>query len=657
MNKSIFLYCSFFFALCICQQVDAQNFKIDVTKPTAKVSDKMWGVFFEDINMGADGGVYAELVKNRSFEFYEPFMGWSFSRKPKEGEALIINRKEENANNPRFLRVNINQTQPKDFGITNEGFRGMGIKSGLKYNFSVLYRQVSAGIKMHLELVNEKNEVIAKGEFVPVEVGKGWKKQEISFNATATAQKAKLTIWFEGKGIIDLDIISLFPSDTWKGRPGGMRADMVQMLADMKPCFIRFPGGCVVEGHDLSLRYQWKKTIGPVEDRELIVNRWNTELVKRPTPDYYQTFGLGFFEYFQIAEDIGAQPLPIINCGMACQFNTAEVVPLEELGPYIQDALDLIEFANGSVETKWGKKRAELGHPKPFNLKMMGIGNENWGPQYIERLQLFTKAIKEKYPDFELISSAGPDPDGEKFDFLNPILRNMKADVIDEHYYRKPDWFLNNVTRYDNYPRGAAKIFAGEYAAQSDKVVSINNKNTWLTALSEAAFLTGLERNADVVEMASYAPLFAHTEGWQWTPDMIWVDNLNLYGTPNYYVQKLYATNRGTDVVPLTLANKNVTGQHGYYASATIDKNTKELIIKIVNYSEKDRNINLEINGAKLSKTGSHTQLASSNLELENSLAQPLQLSPKEVQVPIKSRSVNVTLAPYSFNVVKFKIF
>lgn len=656
MNKSIFLYGFIFISIFIHQNVSAQNFKIDVAKPKAKVSDKMWGVFFEDINMGADGGVYAELVKNRSFEFYEPLMGWSFSRKPKEGEALVINRTAEKNNNPRFLRLTINEMMPKEFGITNEGFRGMGIKSGLKYNFSVLYRQAAAGIKMHLELLNEKNEVIGKGEMTSAEVGKDWKKQEVSFNATATAQKAKLTIWFEGKGIIDLDMISLFPTDTWKGRPGGMRADMVQMLADMKPGFIRFPGGCVVEGHDLSLRYQWKKTIGPVEDRELIVNRWNTELVKRPTPDYYQTFGLGFFEYFQIAEDIGAQPLPIINCGMACQFNTAEVVPLDQLGPYIQDALDLIEFANGSVETKWGKKRAELGHPKPFNLKMLGIGNENWGPQYIERLQLFTDAIKKVYPDVELINSAGPDPDGEKFDFLNPILRKMKADIIDEHYYRKPDWFLNNVTRYDKYPRGAAKIFAGEYAAQSDKVVSVNNKNTWLTALSEAAFLTGLERNADVVEMASYAPLFAHIEGWQWTPDMIWVDNLSVYGTPNYYVQKLYATNKGTDVVPITLDSKNVTGQDGYYASATIDKNTRELIIKIVNYNQKESVINFEVNGAKLQKTGSQTQLASSNLELENSLNQPFQISPKEGQISLRSKIVNATLAPYSFSVLKFKL-
>ena len=224
---------------------------------------------------------------------------------------------------------------------------------------------------------------------------------------------------------------------------------------------------------------------------------------------------------------------------MACQFNTAEFVALDELGPYVQDALDLIEFANADVTTKWGKIRADMGHPKPFNLKMMGVGNENWGPQYVERLKIFTKAIKDKYPNIKLVYSSGTDPNGDRFDDLDRELRKMNADVIDEHYYRRPEWFTSNVTRYDNYPRNASKIFAGEYAAQSDKTVSPNNKNNLLTALSEAAFMTGLERNADVVSMASYAPLFAHVDGWQWTPDLIWVDNLRTYGTPNYYVQKI----------------------------------------------------------------------------------------------------------------------
>ena len=546
---------------------------IKAEKPTAAIQPTMWGVFFEDINMGADGGIYAELVKNRSFEFYKPLMGWKVEQKQfNEGAVLVLNRQENNTANPRFVRITANNASKGSLGLINEGFRGMGIKKDLRYDFSVMYRQPASGIKMHIELINAKNEIIGNTVLIPSESGMDWKKQAVSFHSNATEPKAKLNIWFEGNGVIDLDMISLFPEDTWKKRPGGMRADMIQLLADMKPGFIRFPGGCIVEGHELATRYQWKKTIGPIEERQLIVNRWNTEFAHRPTPDYFQTFGLGFFEYFQLAEDIGAAPLPILNCGMACQFNTAEVAPTDQLDPYVQDSLDLIEFANGNVNTKWGKVRSEMGHPEPFNLKMLGVGNENWGPQYIERLKNFQKAIKEKYPEIKLVTSSGTDPNGDRFDYLNGELRKMKADVIDEHYYRRPEWFLQNAARYDNYDRNGSKIFAGEYAAQSDKTVSVDNKNNLRTAIAEAAFLTGLERNADVVVMASYAPLFAHVDGWQWTPDLIWVDNLRSYGSANYQVQKLYSTNKGTHIVPALSGNKPLSGQDSLYASAVIDK-------------------------------------------------------------------------------------
>jgi alpha-N-arabinofuranosidase len=266
---------------------------------------------------------------------------------------------------------------------------------------------------------------------------KEWKRYSVKFKATATVQKAQLYVWLSGKGIIDMDMISLFPHHTWKNRPAGLRADLVQKLADMKPGFLRFPGGCIVEGRDLANRYQWKKTIGDIDKRENIINRWNTEFKHRPTPDYYQTFGLGFMEYFLTAEDIGASPLPILNCGMACQYNTGQLVPMDQLDPYVQDALDLVEFANGGPDTKWGKLRAELGHPKPFNLKMMGVGNEQWGEQYIERWKVFTKAIKDKYPNIKIVSALGPDPDGGKFDLLNKTFRDLHADILDEHYYHR----------------------------------------------------------------------------------------------------------------------------------------------------------------------------------------------------------------------------
>ena len=653
----IFFIAIVFFSLCAGAQ-NRKDFIVKVNTPKAPVQPTMWGVFFEDINLGADGGIYAEFIKNRSFEFTKPLMGWKILGKPlTEGDFTIMNRSNINSNNPRFLRVMLHNNTKGSIGLNNEGFRGMGIKKGLRYDFSLMYRQPVANKKLYIELVNNNNEIIGSTSIVLNATGDEWKKQSVSFTATDTALKATFNIWMEGDGLIDMDMVSLFPEDTWKKRPGGMRADMIQLLADMKPGFIRFPGGCIVEGFDLKGRYQWKKTIGPIEERQLIINRWNNEFAHRPTPDYFQTFGLGFFEYFQLAEDIGAAPLPILNCGMACQFNSAELASLDELDPYVQDALDLIEFANGDATTSWGKLRAALGHSASFNLKMIGVGNENWGPQYVERLKIFTKAIKAKYPDFKLVNSSGTDPNGERFDYLNGELRSMKADIIDEHYYRKPEWFFSNARRYDDYPRDGSKIFSGEYAAQSDYTVSPNNKNCWLTALAEAAFMTGLERNADVVSMASYAPLFAHVDGWQWTPDLIWVNNLQSYGTPDYYVQKLFSLNKGTTVVPITINNDAVAGQDSLYASAVIDANTKEVIIKIVNACGREQASSISLAGVKkLPATGILTVLKSDELYSMNSFDNPQKIAPQETPIKLKGKTINFSASPYSLTVLKFKM-
>ena len=631
---------------------------INADKVTAQVKPTMWGVFFEDINMGADGGLYAELIKNRSFEFGMPLMGWTVKGKNlKEGDALVLNRQQQQQANPRFLRLNVrNATSKGDAVLNNEGFRGIGTKKGLSYNFSIMYRQASPGVKLHVELQDEKGNAIGESVLIPAESGTEWHKQGLSLICNATVLKGKFQIWFEGNGTIDLDMISLFPGDTWKGRKGGLRADMVQMLADMKPGFIRFPGGCIVEGKDLANRYPWKKTLGPIEDRELNINRWNTEFKHRLTTDYYQTYGLGFFEYFQMAEDIGAEPLPIINCGMACQFNTAEVVPMEQLGPYVQDALDLVEFANGDVTTTWGKKRAEMGHPAPFNLKMMGIGNENWGPQYLERLAVFTKALKEKYPEIKIVNSSGTDPNGDRFDYLNASLRKNKADLIDEHYYRSPEWFLSNATRYDSYDKKGSKVFAGEYAAQSDGIAKPTNENNWRTAIAEAAFMTGLERNADVVNMASYAPLFAHVDGWQWTPDMIWVDDLHVYGTPNYYVQKMYSLYKGTSVVGISLNNKVVAGQDSLYASAVVDAKTNELIVKVVNASANAQTRSIQIKSAKKLPVSAINTYITSDLRAVNSFEKSTNVSPQDERIAVKGKNLALTLKPYSFNIVRLQL-
>jgi alpha-N-arabinofuranosidase len=646
---SAFLFLSGFSILSL-QAQTVLNIKAD--QPLSKIEPTMWGIFFEDINFAADGGIYAELVKNRSFEFAQPLMGWKEQASNKfaitnAGSVLILH--EGGDNNPRIARVNVQAD--KGYGLTNEGFRGMGIKKGATYTFSVQARQQQGSPTMRVELADANGKILGTTSITPA--GNEWKKYTATIVPSETEPKALLNIWFDGKGVVDIDMVSLFPNDTWKNRPGGLRKDLVQLLADMKPGFIRFPGGCIVEGRELTTRYQWKKTVGDIEQREMIVNRWNTEFNHRPAPDYFQTFGLGFFEYFQLAEDVGAEPLPILNCGMACQFNSAEVVPINQLDTYVQDALDLIEFANGSPDSPWGKLRKTMGHEAPFHLKYIGVGNEQWGPQYIERYAVFSAIIKAKYPDIQIVSAAGPAPSGELFDYASKELRDLKADLVDEHYYSSPDWFLKNANRYDAYDRKGPKIFAGEYAAQSVATVSPKNENNWRCALSEAAFMTGLERNADLVHMASYAPLFAHVDAWQWTPDLIWFDNLNAYGTPNYYVQKLFSTNKGTHVLPVTAQGETVAGKNGLYASAVTDANAKTILVKLVNAGDEPQTVTLQLSSTrKISQTGTITVLKGNPDEVNN-LEHPTQIHPEEQPLKWKGKDVKTVLPPRSFSVVK----
>ncbi len=654
--------------LAFCQSVaPVKEYTVNAAQIKAHIESTMYGIFFEDINMAADGGVYAELVKNRSFEFGTPLEGWTVHKKDTIAHSirdldkyealnnvLVLNRGAESPDNPRYLRITL-PGDDKLFGISNEGFRGMGIKEGETYSFSLLaHRDEQSAVKLSVELRDENGKIIGKAELS--DFGTEWKRYVVRFKATSTANKAQLYIWLAGKGAIDMDMISLFPEHTWKNRPGGLRADLVQKLAELKPGFLRFPGGCIVEGRDLANRYQWKKSIGDIDNRKTIISRWNQEIKGRFMPDYYQSFGLGFMEYFLTAEDIGAAPLPILNCGMACEFNTGEVAPLDQLDPYIQDALDLVEFANGGPDTKWGKLRADLGHPKPFNLKMIGVGNEQWGPQYIERWKLFTKALKDKYPDVKLVSSLGPSPNGKEFDLLNKTFRGLNADILDEHSYQSPKWFLDNANRYDNYDRKGPKIFAGEYAAINLFVTSPDNKNNWECALAEAAYMTGLERNADVVNMASYAPLFAHVDAWQWKPDLIWFDNLRSYGSANYYVQQLFSLYKGTDVVPLFLDNGPVEGKDGCFATASLDKNTHELIIKFVNYNTTGQNIKFNIEGSSaIQKAVKIITLRSGNRDLENSFTNPTAISPIETAALVKGRAIEITVEPYSLKVIRVK--
>ncbi len=623
---------------------------IDVwpAKPTVEIQPTMWGIFFEDINFAADGGLYAELVKNRSFEFADPKMGWKMAG---NGAVLINNRLPANNQNPRYASVSVKEGS---YTITNEGFRGMGISANEQYNFSILAKATAGAVSLTVQLQNAKGENM--GQAILPAIGGQWKKYTVSIKAQQTDPAAKLQLNFQGKGIVDIDMVSLFPEDTWKKRPGGLRKDLVEKLADLKPGFLRFPGGCIVEGRDLLNRYQWKTTVGTTENRKLIINRWNTEFSSKLTPDYFQSYGLGFFEYFQLAEDIGAQPLPIINCGMACQYNSAEVVSLPQLDPYIQDALDLIEFANGPVTSKWGKLRAAMGHPKSFGLKMIGVGNEQWGEQYLERYKLFEKILKQKYPSIKLVAAAGPSPKGKDFEFAWQEFPKTKVDLIDEHYYQSPSWFLNNANRYDKYDRKGPKIFAGEYASHDKEGKEAESRNTWLSALTEAAFMTGLERNADVVNMCAYAPLLAHVNAWQWRPDLIWFDNLTSVATPNYWVQQMYAVNKGTQVLPILENEQIISGQDSLYAAASIDKNKKVVIIKLVNAGgeAKKTNINLH-NLPGIAAGGESIVLQNDDLRSFNGIGEGEKVSPIKKPVTISGNSIPVSLSPYSFVVIIIK--
>ncbi len=636
--------------LCGLAVASAATITVGVDRPGAAINPAMWGVFFEDINFGADGGLYAEMVKNRGFEFPDPLMGWiKLSPSLAKGELTVRDDAPFDPQNPHYVRLASAGTAP--FGLSNEGFRGMGVRKDEAYEASLRVRNRSGQAKLRLALYGNDGAVLATVDLDGL--GADWQKRTATLHPNGTDPKARLAVLIIGEGTVDLDFVSLFPEHTWKNRPGGLRADMVQALADFHPGFVRFPGGCIVEGSVLARRYQWKNTIGPVEDRHLLINRWNYEFLHRPTPDYFQSFGLGFFEYFQLCEDIGAEPLPILNCGMACQFNSGELCPPDQLDTYIQDALDLIEFANGPTTSVWGARRAALGHPAPFHLTMLGVGNEQWGEQYFERFARFAERLKAQHPEIALVAAAGPDPADKRFKLAWSKLPALKADIIDEHCYAKPDWFFDNAHRYDTYQRSGPKVFMGEYAAQSVGVVNVANRNTFECALAEAAYMTGMERNADVVRLASYAPLFSNADAWQWTPDMIWVDSLRLVRTPNYYVQQLFATNRGDRVLPVAIGGATAEEQRRLYASSTFDVAKHQVIVKLVNATAAASPTTIALTGAAAVTGGTETVLQA-DANAVNTLDAPNQVVPQTSAIPPTAGStLQIDLPANSFTVLR----
>ena len=644
MKKKMRIIATLAVAVLASTTVSAQHqMTVQTKKLGAPIQPTMYGIFFEDINFGADGGLYAEMVENRSFEFPQRLMGWNTF-----GNVDIDDDEPAFERNPHYAELRNSGHRDKFTGLENRGFFGMGLKKGMKYNFSVYARTADSNdAKIRVELIGSDNEVIAK-HGIAIQ-GKSWKKYTTTLESPRTDAKGYMRVYLEGTNGVDLDHVSLFPQDAWKGL---LRADLVKDLKDLHPGVFRFPGGCIVEGTDLQSRYQWKNSVGPAENRPLNENRWNYTFPHRLYPNYYQSYGLGFYEFFLLSEEIGAQALPVLSVGLSCQFqnpdeNAAKChVALDDLQPYIDDALDLIEFANGSTDTKWGSLRAEMGHPQPFNLKQIGIGNEQWGPLYPERLEKFVKAIRAKYPQMKIVGSSGPSPDdkdGKQFTYGWEQMTKLKADLVDEHYYRSPQWFMENVTRYDKYNRKGPKVFAGEYACHIDaNPASPTGKNVFEAALAEAAIMTGFERNADIVHMATYAPLFSHVEGWQWRPDLIWMDNLTTVRTPNYYVQQLYGQNPGTHVLSLTENKKPVAGQDGLCASAVYDKNKNQYILKVVNTSDKEQPIEVTFKGLKELKKGRLTILHSSNPRAENTIERKNVVIPRTAEIPAEAFNGNV---------------
>ena len=631
---------------------------VNTKKAGATVQNTMYGLFFEDINYAADGGLYGELVKNRSFEFPQSFMGWqTFGNVELKADGPFERC-------PHYVVLSDPQHVERRTGLVNEGYFGIGVEKGEEYRFTVWAKAPKGSGRITVQLINPAT-MGEHQDFASVRLdvkSAEWQKYEVRLKANQTNNKAQLRIFLDGRNTVCLEHVSLFPVNTFKGRDNGMRRDLAQALADVHPGVFRFPGGCIVEGTDLATRYQWKNTIGPVENRPINGNRWQHTFTHRFFPDYYQSYGLGFFEYFQLSEDIGAEPLPVLNVGMSCQFqnrnNAKWHVPVNELKPYIDDCLDLIEFANGDTTTTWGRKRAEMGHPAPFNLKIIGVGNEQWDTLYFERLAPFVKAIKAKHPDIMIVGTSGPDSEGKMFEIGWKAMKELKADLVDEHFYRNEEWFLKSGLRYDNYDRKGPKVFAGEYACHGKG----KKWNHYEASIYEAAFMTDMERNADVVWMTAYAPLFAHVEGWQWRPDLIWYDNTRIFKSVSYYVQQMYAMNRGTNVLPMTMDGKFIAGregQDGLFASSVVDKNDGTVIVKVINTSKTEQPVTINLNGLTGATTAATITLSHNDPGDGGTLDQPEKITPKNGTVSLtagkKASVIQDKLAPLSFRLYKVK--
>ena len=625
----------------------------DANVTTVEMSDTLYGLFFEDISYGADGGLYAELLQNRSFEYedilnpqrHQHLNGWSFNLNAgAKGKANVMTESPLNENNPTYVRVTCEEGE---YRFANTGYQASILKGGVPVDAGKTYRcfvwMRNAGdfdgqVEIALTKRTGKSLAVPKRFTLTDE----WQKYELTFKAAHT-EDAVLSFILHGTGSVDFDMASLIPADAfgadWPN--GGLRADLVQALKDLKPSFLRFPGGCVTEGsYYRSNFYDWKDTVGPIEERKENFNTWG----------YMQSYGLGYYEYFMLAEAIGAEPLPVVHSGLLCQMRDVLEAPLtiEETKAYAQDLIDLIEFANGDVTTTWGALRAEMGHPEPFNLKYLGIGNENLDKVYWDRFDVLYNAVKEAHPEITIISSAGPWAEGDTPRYAWNLIRRKYPDtIVDEHYYMSGDWFLENVDRYDSYPRGT-QVFVGEYAAHEAAQPNGRRPNNLYSALCEAAYMTGLERNSDVVAMASYAPLLAREGMQQWTPNLIWFNAREVMLTPNYYVQQMFASTLGDQVVESALDGLNKRIYH------VVTRTENRLYVKLVNVSEHADEMTLTLANVP-DGTASYTRLAGEKAAM-NSFTQKENVVPTKGRCEINSGTAQLTLPPYSVTILTFKL-
>ncbi|WP_183576493.1 alpha-L-arabinofuranosidase C-terminal domain-containing protein [Mucilaginibacter sp. X5P1] len=621
--------------------------------PAKRISADLFGAFFEDLSYAADGGLYAELIQNRSFEYsasdrkgWNSLTNWEYTTEGfGYGTISVETRQPINANNPHYVVLNIDDPGQNGVGITNLGYDGIRLKKGERYNFSAYINQISSkAIPVEVKLCGRKGEVYSVFKFNTS--GRGWRKYTGSMSVKLSTDSAVLTLVARQKSKLALDEISLFPQGTFKNENNGLRADLAQAIADLKPKFVRFPGGCLVHGDGVNNIYRWKNTVGPVENRIQQRNIWS----------YHQSVGLGFYEYFRFCEDIGAKPLPIIAAGVSCQNSGGtwaigstgqKALPSTEMKSYIQDILDLIEYANGPVNSTWGAKRAAAGHPKPFHLQYIGIGNEDKQTDaFRSRFKMIYDELRTKHPEITIVGTVGPSPNGEDYNLGWDFANRLAVPVVDEHFYETPQWFLDNNNRYDNYSRARSHVYIGEYASQGTKLIN---------ALSEAAFMTSLERNGDVVKMASYAPLLANLKHTSWNPNLIYFNNDTLVRTVNYYVQQLFSVNEGDTYIPNIISfERDQSAKDSTLASSCVrDSKTGDVILKIVNAGPTAAVA--KVNLSLLNVTGDLivSKILTGNPNDQNSIDRPAVAVP--ISTRVKLTDLDSFLSPaYSLTVIRF---